>query len=70
MTRQAAVASPVALSAYEALAALDAAVLEAIQTAVYICAADGVIVRFNRRAAELWGRTPEIGAANERFAAL
>jgi PAS domain S-box-containing protein len=34
---------------------------------VYICAADGRIVRFNQRAAELWGRTPTLGDTDERF---
>jgi PAS domain S-box-containing protein len=67
MTSQAAHAIPGASSAYEALVALDPAVLEAIPAAVYICAADGVIVRFNRRAVELWGRAPEFGDTNERF---
>jgi PAS domain S-box-containing protein len=67
MTSQAAHAIPGASSAYEALVALDPAVLEAIPAAVYICGADGVIVRFNRRAVELWGRAPEIGDTHERF---
>jgi PAS domain-containing protein len=67
MTSQAAQITPGAASAYEALVALDPAVLESIPAAVYVCAADGRIVRFNRRAAELWGRTPEIGDTDERF---
>jgi PAS domain S-box-containing protein len=67
MTSQAPHVTPGAPSAYEALVALDPAVLEAIPAAVYICAADGLIVRFNGRAAELWGRTPEIGDTDERF---
>jgi PAS domain S-box-containing protein len=67
MTRRASLATGAAPSAYEALVALDAAVLEAIPAAVYICAADGVIVRHNRRAAELWGRAPKVGDSDERF---
>jgi PAS domain S-box-containing protein len=67
MTSQAAQITPGASSAYEALVTLEPAVLEAIPAAVYICAADGRIVRFNQRAAELWGRTPEIGDTDERF---
>jgi PAS domain-containing protein len=54
-------------SGYEALLAMDPSVLEAIPVAVYLCAADGVIVRFNRRAAELWGRTPKVGDTDARF---
>jgi PAS domain S-box-containing protein len=35
--------------------------------AVYSCDASGVIQKFNRRAAELWGREPSIGETNEQF---
>lgn len=35
--------------------------------AVYSCDASGVIQNFNRRAAELWGRTPALGDTDERF---
>ena len=38
-----------------------------LPAAVYICDRDGKIVRYNRRAAELWGRTPKIGDPSERF---
>jgi PAS domain S-box-containing protein len=47
--------------------AADQAVLESIPAAVYVCAADGVIVRFNSRAAELWGREPRLGDCDEKF---
>jgi PAS domain-containing protein len=67
MTSQPTLAAEAAPSGYEALLAIDPAVLEAIPTAVYLCAADGVIVRFNRRAAEVWGRTPRVGDTDERF---
>jgi PAS domain S-box-containing protein len=60
----AAIATP---SGYEALLAMDPSVLEAIPAAVYVCAADGVIVRFNGRATELWGRTPKAGDTDARF---
>jgi PAS domain S-box-containing protein len=36
-------------------------------SAVYACDARGVIQDFNRRAAELWGRTPARGDDSERF---
>jgi PAS domain-containing protein len=35
--------------------------LEILPAAVYVCDADGVLVAYNRRATELWGRTPKIG---------
>ncbi len=35
--------------------------------AVYSCDVSGVILEFNRRAAELWGRTPAQGDTDERF---
>ena len=56
-----------ASSAYEALAAADQLVLDAIPAAVCICSADGVIVRFNRRASVLWGRAPRVGDSRERY---
>src|ERR1017187_1766799 len=36
-------------------------------TAAYSCDASGTIREFNRRAAELWGREPALGDADERF---
>jgi len=35
--------------------------------AVYSCDTSGAILEFNRRAAELWGRAPKPGDADERF---
>jgi PAS domain S-box-containing protein len=35
--------------------------------AVYACDASGMIQNFNKRAVELWGREPGVGAASERF---
>ncbi len=43
-------AAPVGLS--------DSAFLAALPLGVYVCDRDGHIIRFNRRAAELWGREP------------
>jgi PAS domain S-box-containing protein len=40
---------------------------ESLPIGVYCCDCEGVIWRFNRRAAELWGRSPEIGDRNHRF---
>jgi PAS domain S-box-containing protein len=41
--------------------------LELLPAAVYICDAGGTIVRYNRRAAELWGRRPKPGDTDQRF---
>jgi PAS domain S-box-containing protein len=42
-------------------------VLGVIPAAVYVCRADGVLVQYNKRAAELWGREPVVGDLSERF---
>jgi len=49
------------------LARLAADPLDLLPVAVYVCDAAGAIERHNRRAAELWGRTPEAGTAAELF---
>ena len=41
--------------------------LDLLPAAVYVCAPDGTILRFNRRAAELWGRAPLINDPRDRF---
>ena len=38
-----------------------------VPSAVYSCDVQGVIQDFNRRATELWGRTPARGDASARF---
>lgn len=40
---------------------------ELLPAAAYVCDADGTLRRFNRRAAELWGRTPALGDPAERY---
>lgn len=40
---------------------------ELLPTASYACDRSGLIVRYNRRAAELWGRAPKVGDPAERF---
>jgi PAS domain S-box-containing protein len=50
-----------------ALASLDQAALDALPEAVYLCAPDGRVVRFNQKAVELWGRAPNSGDPEERF---
>jgi PAS domain S-box-containing protein len=46
---------------------LPAQLFEQLPFAIYICDRDGLVLRFNRRAAELWGRSPKLGDPNERF---
>jgi PAS domain S-box-containing protein len=41
--------------------------LEKLPLAIYACDADGRLLWYNARAAELWGRTPRVGDASERF---
>jgi PAS domain S-box-containing protein len=40
---------------------------DVVPVAVYSCDATGVILQFNRHAAELWGREPASGDTGERF---
>lgn len=40
---------------------------EQLPFAIYVCDLDGLVVRYNRRAAELWGRSPKLGDPSERF---
>lgn len=55
------------LTEYEALLVAAPTVLDAIPAAVYICRSDGLLMRHNRKAVELWGRTPRPGDTEERF---
>jgi PAS domain S-box-containing protein len=45
----------------------DGTILELLPAAVYVCDADGILLRFNRKAAALWGRTPVAGDPAERY---
>ena len=38
-----------------------------LPAAVYVCDAGAVVVAFNKRAAELWGRTPRAGDTDVKF---
>ena len=46
---------------------LPARLFEQLPLAAYVCDRDGLVLRYNRRAAELWGRSPRLGDPNERF---
>ena len=45
---------------------LDQAALDAIPTGLCVCTAEGALIRYNRRAVELWGRAPRLGDTNEQ----
>ncbi|MEZ0167749.1 PAS domain S-box protein [Microvirga sp. TS319] len=59
--------NPLSRSSLHELATVSQAILDVMPTALYVCSADGTILRYNRRAAELWGRTPRLGEPNERY---
>src|ERR1700704_362212 len=46
---------------------LPGRLFEQLPFAVYVCDRDGLVLRYNGRAAELWGRSPKLGDPNERF---
>ena len=49
------------------LSTLSQTALDAMPAAVYVCAADGRLVRYNKRAAAFWGRRPRPNDSTERF---
>jgi PAS domain S-box-containing protein len=58
---------PVGLRDEEQAFELPAQLFEQLPFAVYVCDRDGLVRRYNRRAAELWGRSPELGDPDGRF---
>jgi PAS domain S-box-containing protein len=46
---------------------LPGRLFEQLPFAVYVCDRDGLVLRYNHRAAELWGRSPKLGDPDERF---
>ena len=54
-------------SGRESLLGLPGDLLDTLPAAVYVCDAAGLIVRCNRKAVELWGRTPKLGDKEDRF---
>jgi PAS domain S-box-containing protein len=60
-----AVTTPTGLDAFNTI---DQAALDAIPTAFCVCATDASLVRYNRRAVEIWGRAPQIGDSSEQSA--
>jgi PAS domain S-box-containing protein len=51
----------------ESVLEMDQAILDALPIGVYACDVDGQILRVNRRAVELWGRTPRLLDPAQRF---
>ena len=49
----------------EAFSDIDQSALDAIPTGFCVCRADGALVRYNKRAVELWGRGPGLGDVGE-----
>lgn len=45
----------------------DERILELLPTAVCVCDTEGLILRYNRKAAEIWGRSPPPGDPGQRF---
>jgi PAS domain S-box-containing protein len=46
---------------------LPVRLFEQLPFAIYVCDRNGLVLRYNRRAAELWGRSPKLRDSNERF---
>lgn len=54
-------------SSAESLSEFDFRLFDQLPVAAYVCAApSGSIVRYNARAAQLWGREPQLGAKGEK----
>ena len=68
-TEEGAAAAGVAIVLHEEERAfeLPPRLFEVLPLAVYVCDQHGLILRYNRRAAELWGRSPKLRDPSERF---
>jgi PAS domain S-box-containing protein len=49
----------------QAFTDLEQVALDAIPTGFCVCRADGALLRYNKRAVQLWGRTPRLGDTGE-----
>src|SRR5262249_15149842 len=50
---------------FAAFTDVDQNALDAIPTGLCVCRSDGALARYNRRAVELWGRSPRLNDPNE-----
>jgi two-component system CheB/CheR fusion protein len=48
-------------------AAMSDRLFDLLPVAIYVCDPDGLILFYNRRAAELWGRSPKLEDPSDRF---
>jgi PAS domain S-box-containing protein len=60
-------ATPLPVLLDERVLDLPDQLLDLLPVGVYVCDQDGLIVRYNRAAAELWGCSPELGDPMVRF---
>ncbi|MGD9868700.1 MAG: PAS domain S-box protein [Hyphomicrobiales bacterium] len=60
-------ARELAASGLDMLLAVDQTALDLIPAALYVCSAKGEMLRWNARAAELWGRQPAPGETHRSF---
>ncbi len=51
---------------FDAFLAIDQSALDAIPTGFCVCRADSGLVRYNKRATELWGKAPRLGDPSEQ----
>ncbi len=51
----------------DAFTTIDQSVLDAIPTGFCVCTPDSGLVRYNRRAVELWGRSPRLGDPTQQY---
>ena len=58
-----------ATSALDTFNEIDQTALDAIPTGFCVCLVNGALVRYNRRAVEIWGRAPRLGDPNEQLGA-
>jgi len=58
---------PLSSPPLESLLDLDQTILDALPIGVYACDAEGLILRVNRKAIELWGQAPRLMDPTQRF---
>lgn len=59
----------IATLALERIVRSPASLVENLPIGIYTCDRDGLLVQFNRRAVELWGRAPALGEPADRYCA-
>jgi PAS domain S-box-containing protein len=54
---------------FEVFSAIEQSALDAIPTGFCVCRADSALVRYNKRAAVIWGKAPRLGDRSEQTSA-